>query len=150
MILSLYSTLVMSQCTVQFRASQYKRGMDVLQNPGKGQKDHYGTGASLLWIKAEISRTVQPEEKACEELLLMYINTWREDKVSTFWVVPHNRTEGDGYKGKHTRFLRNIWRLFFSTVIISEPWHRQSREVVKSSFSEIFKDHLSTLLGSGL
>ena len=81
-------------------------------SPGKGHKDHEGTGASDIWRAAERAQTVYPgEEKAQGDLfnIRKYLKAGcKEDRARLFLVVPSDSTRSSGHKLKHRRLCMNI------------------------------------------
>jgi len=70
----------------------------------------------------------------------------RQDGARLFTLVPSDRMRGRGQKLKCRKYYSNIRKSplffffpFFSTVRVVGHWHRLSREVVESTFLEVFK-----------
>jgi len=62
-------------------------------------------------------------------------------------VVPSDRTRGNGHKLKHMKVPLNIMKNF-STVRVTEQWHRLPREVAKSLCLEVFRSCLDVVLSN--
>lgn len=67
-----------------------------------------------------------------------------EDRARLFSVVFINETRSRGHKLEHERFLLTIRKHFF-TVLITEYWHRLTRDIVESLSLVIFKSCLNVV-----
>lgn len=76
-----------------------------------------GTGASVLWGKAERAGTVQRGKEKAQEHLMKVHNylegRCKEDRPRLFPVVPRVRTRGNGHKWKHRMFPLNVRQRFW-------------------------------------
>jgi len=61
------------------------------------------------------------------------------DEARLFLVVCSNRTNSNGLKLEHRKFLTNTWKNFFM-VRVMEHWNRLPREVVQSPFYRDIQD----------
>jgi len=76
---------------------------------------------------------------------VMSFNKRQMDEARIFSVVRSNRTRSNGLQLEHRKFCTNIRKNFFM-VMVMEHWNRLSREVVESTFVEIFKTCLDSYL----
>ena len=67
------------------------------------------------------------------------------DEARLFLVMCSDRTRSNDLKLEHRKFHTNIWKNYF-TVIVMEHWIRLPRDVVESPSMEIFKTCLDSYM----
>jgi len=72
---------------------------------------------------------------------------FKEDRVRLFPELCRDRFKGNRQRLKHEGFLLNIRKHFF-TLMVTEHWHRLTREILEYSSMEILKSCLDTILGN--
>lgn len=124
-------------------APHYRRDVDVLERVEARARDGEGSGAALLWVKAEKTGTVQPAgEKAWGDFYFsIYVETnyhkggCNEGGAGLFSVVSRGTARDSGHRTEPRRFLLNITNHLFAM--------RLPLEVMDSPSLELFKSHLA-------
>jgi len=71
----------------------------------------------------------------------------KEDTARLFSVMPSGRTRGNEHTLKHGMLCLNISK-HFTSVRVTEHWHRSPSEAVESPSLVIFKSCLDMVLGN--
>lgn len=95
-----------------------------------------GTGAPLLWGKAEKAETFQPSEDKSHQCVQIPEGRVQKGWRQTLFSVPSDRIRDSGHELKHLRFRLNIRKHFFFAVRMMEDWHTLLKNVVASSSLE--------------
>jgi len=115
--------------------------------PEEGHSNDQRAGTPLLEGKAERAGAVQPGEKRLQGELTAAFRyskkAYKKDGDKPFSRACCDRSRGNGFKLKNSRFRLHIRKKFFTLWVVRQ-WNRLPKEVVAAPSLEITQNHRIT------